>query len=76
MTQKKAIKDAKTQFDKQVQEELHALEINNDAAQELETMRTMELFINHPIDDESNMEEENDELTQAKLDKLTASFSN
>jgi hypothetical protein len=75
MTQKKAMEDAKTSFDKQVKEELHALEINNDAAQELEKMRTMELFINHPINDESDMEEENDELTQVELDELTASLS-
>ena len=40
-------------------------------------MKAMELFINNPIKDESDMEEEDtDKLTQAKLDELTASFSN
>ena len=49
--------------------------MKNDATQELEKMQAMELFINNTIEDDSDMEEETDELTQAKLDELTASFS-
>jgi hypothetical protein len=36
-------------------------------------MQDMELFIYNPIEDESSMEE--DDLTQAEPDELTASFS-
>ena len=75
MTRKKAMEDAKTRFDKQVQDELNELETNNDAIQELEKMKAMELFINNAIEDESDMEEDTDKLTQAKLDELAASFS-
>jgi hypothetical protein len=38
MMQKKAMEDAKTKFDAQLQDELHALEIRNDVAQELQKM--------------------------------------
>jgi hypothetical protein len=65
-TQKKAMEDAKALFNKQVQEEMHAFELNNEAAQELERMHAMEIFINNPINDESDMEDRsNNELTQA-----------
>ena len=69
------MEDAKTRFDKQVQDKLNKLETNNDAIQELEKMKAMELFINNPIEDESDMEEDTDKLTQAELDELAASFS-
>jgi hypothetical protein len=48
------------------------LEINDEAFQEEQKMHVMELFINNPIKDESNMEDGSDELTQAKLDKLAS----
>ena len=75
MTRKKALADAKTRFDTQVQEEMHTLEINDEARQEIKKMQAMELFINNPIEEESDLEEESKELTQAELDELTASFS-
>jgi hypothetical protein len=75
MTRNKALEDAKVRFDTQVQEEMHTLEIDNDAFQEEQKMQVMELFINIPIKDENNMEDKNDELTQAEFDELTASFS-
>jgi hypothetical protein len=76
MTRKKALGDAKARFEAQAQEEMHALELNKDTAQELQKMRDMELFVNNPIDDESDMEERSDDdLTQAELDELAASFS-
>jgi DNA-binding Xre family transcriptional regulator len=76
MTRKKAMEDAKAQYQTQTQEELHAIQVNKNAAQELEKLCTMlELFINDLIDGESNMEEEEDDLAQAKLDELTASLS-
>ena len=75
MTRKKALADAKVRFDTQVQEDLHALEINDVAKLEIEKMRAMELFINNPIEEESDFEEESDELTQAELEELAASFS-
>jgi hypothetical protein len=53
---------------------MRRLKINNEAFQEEQKMRIMELFINNPIKDESNMEEQSDKLTQAKLDELAASF--
>ena len=76
MTRKKALEDAKARFDLQVQEEMHVLELNKDAAQELEKMKAMELFINNPIEDESDTgEASDDDLTQAELEELAASFS-
>jgi hypothetical protein len=43
MTRKKAMEEAKTKFDAQVQDKLHALEFrNNDAAQELQKVLDME----------------------------------
>jgi translation elongation factor P/translation initiation factor 5A len=75
ITRKKALEDAKSQYESQAQEELHQIEIKENAAQELDKMRQMELFINNMVEDESNVMEEEDELTQAKLDEPTASPS-
>jgi hypothetical protein len=76
MTCKKAMQDAKTKFDAQVQDELHVLETSITEAQERRKMQDMEAFINHPTDDEeSDTEEEIDDLTQAELDELAVSFS-
>jgi hypothetical protein len=73
MTCKKAMQDAKTKFDAQVQDELHALEICNNATQELQKMQDMQVFINHPV---PSIESESDnDLTQAELDELALSFS-
>jgi hypothetical protein len=73
MTRKKAMQDSKTKFDAQVQDKLHALEIRDNAVQELQKMNDMEVFINNPvpsIESESN----HDKLTQVKLEELTLSF--
>jgi hypothetical protein len=35
----------------------------------------MEIYINNPIEDESDVESGDEELTQAELDELAASFS-
>jgi hypothetical protein len=69
------MEDAKYQYKAQLQDKIHAIETNQDAAQELEKMCTMELFINNLVNEESDMEEEEEELTQAKLDELSASLS-
>jgi hypothetical protein len=58
----------------------HAIQINDHANHELEKMRQMELFITDMVDDDesdvaSDMEEEEEELTQAELDELTGSLS-
>jgi hypothetical protein len=69
MTRKKVMEDAKTQYELHFQNETAA-------AQEDDKMRTMELFINNLVEQEdSDMEEGGDELTQAELDELTASFA-
>jgi hypothetical protein len=45
MMQKKAMEDAKTKLDAQVQDKLHALEIrNSNAAQELQKMQDMDVL--------------------------------
>jgi hypothetical protein len=76
MTRKKVMEDGKAHYKMQTQDKLNAIQINENATQELEKMKTMELFINNLIDEEGDsMEEEEDELTQAKLDELTASLS-
>jgi hypothetical protein len=79
MTKKKTMEEAKARYESQMQEELHAIRINEDAGQEVEKMRTMELFINDLVDEGSDMEDEaeqdRDELTQAELDELTSSLS-
>jgi hypothetical protein len=41
MTRKKAMEDGKTKFHSQVQDKLHALEIHNDTAQEVQKMQDM-----------------------------------
>jgi hypothetical protein len=85
MTRKKATADAKTKFETQAQDELHLMETDNDnlrekklyndAIQELDKMRTMEVYINNPIDEEESDIDIDDDLTQAELDELAASFS-
>jgi hypothetical protein len=86
MTRKKAsMKDAKASYEiqaeAQAQAKLNAIQINEIASHELEKMCTMEeLFINDMMDSDksdvtSDMEEEEEELTQAELDELTASLS-
>jgi hypothetical protein len=85
MTRKKATEDAKTKFDTQVQDEVHVMQTDNDnlrekklyndAIQELDKMREMEVYINNPIEDESDVDSGDEELTQAELDELAASFS-
>jgi hypothetical protein len=85
MTRKKATEDARTKFNAQVQEEIHVMQddsdvirekkLYNDAIQELDKMREMEIYINNPIEDESDVESGDEELTQAELDELAASFS-
>jgi hypothetical protein len=75
MTRRKAMEDAKSRYESKFQDELNAIEIDESATQEREKMRTMELFINDLVDEPSDMEEE-EELTQAELDELAASFSN
>jgi hypothetical protein len=66
MTRKKATEDAKLQYKYRVQEELHQIEIKESAAQELDKMRQMELFITNMVDDgESDVMEEEGDLTQA-----------
>jgi hypothetical protein len=75
MTRKKALEDAKSQYESQAQEELHQIEIKENAAQELDKMRQMELFVNNMVEDESDVMVEEDDLTQAELDELTASLS-
>jgi hypothetical protein len=74
MTRKKAMRDAKTKFDAQVQEELHALEICDNAVQELQKMNDMEVFVNNPVPSIES-ESDDDELTQVKLEELALSFS-
>jgi hypothetical protein len=84
MTRKKATEDAKTKFQTQAQDKIHLMETDNDnlcekklyndAIQELDKMRTMEVYINIPIEEESDIEID-DDLTQAELDELAASFS-
>jgi hypothetical protein len=65
---------AKAKFESQLQEDLHAMEITDDTTQEQAKMHEMESFMNNQIDDsERDMEEE--ELTQAELDELSASLS-
>jgi hypothetical protein len=83
MTRKKAMEDVKTKFDAQAPDKLHTIEFDNDitqekklyngTVQELEEMHVMEIFVNNPVEDDSDTED--DELTQAKLDELAASFS-
>jgi hypothetical protein len=50
-TRKKAMQDAKTKFDAQVQDELHALEIHDNAVQELQKMNNMKclLITRYPV---------------------------
>jgi hypothetical protein len=68
MTSKKAMQDAKTKFDAQVQDKLHVIESSITEAQEIRKMQDMEAFINHPTNDkESDTEEEINDLTQASL---------
>jgi hypothetical protein len=55
MTRKKALKDSKTCVDKQAQEEMHALEFDDKTLQAEQKMHVMELFINNPMEDKSNM---------------------
>jgi hypothetical protein len=75
MTKKKVMQKAKAKFESQFQEDLHAIEINDDAAQERAKMHEMESFMDNLIDDsESDMEEEEGGLTQAELDELSASL--
>jgi hypothetical protein len=84
MTPKKALNDARAQYEiqaeAQAQAELNAIQINDHANHELEKMRQMELFITDMVDDDesdiaSDMEEEEEELTRAELDELTGSLS-
>jgi uncharacterized protein YaaW (UPF0174 family) len=74
MTRKKAMRDAKTKFDAQVQDELHALEIRDNAVQELQKMNDMEVFVNNPVPSIES-ESDDDELTQVELEELALSFS-
>ena len=74
MTRKKAMVDAKSKYEEQLQEELHAIEIRSDESEHKSKMQAMELFINNP-DGESDMEGGDDDLTQAEIDELTASIS-
>jgi hypothetical protein len=69
MTRKKAMADAKAQFDSMLEQELHAIEIHSNASQEKEKMNITELFINNPDED---FIDEAEELTRAKIDELTA----
>jgi hypothetical protein len=84
MTRKKAMEDAKARYEVQVevqaQAELNAIQINENANHVLEKMSTMELFINDLMDSDesdaaSDMEEEEEELMQAKLEVLCETFS-
>ena len=74
MTRKKAMQDAKTKFDAQVLDELHALEIRDNAVQELQKMNDMEVFVNNPVPSIES-ESDDDELTQVELEELALSFS-
>jgi hypothetical protein len=74
ITRKKAMRDAKTKFDAQVQDELHAIEIRENAAQEVQKMNDMEVFVNNLVPS-TESESEDDTLTQAELEELAFSFS-
>jgi hypothetical protein len=68
---------AKANFQSQLQDDINAMEFNDSATQDRAKMHEMESFMNNLIDDddgESDMEEET-ELTQAKLDELSACSS-
>jgi hypothetical protein len=54
---------------------LREKKLYNDAILELDKMREMEVYINNPIESGSDTYSGDEELTQAELDKLTASFS-
>jgi hypothetical protein len=73
MTRKKAMTDAKSRYDKQIQQDLHAIEILSDASEQKSKMQIMESFINNP--DKSEEDGLNADLAQAELDELTASLS-
>ncbi len=85
MTRKKATEDAQKRFNVQVQDEIHVMQndnqnlrekkLYNDAILELDKMREMEVYINNPIESRSDTDSGDEELTQAKLVELTASFS-
>jgi hypothetical protein len=68
------MRDAKTKFDAQVQDELHAIEIRENAAQEVQKMNDMEVFVNNLVPSIES-ESDDDELTQAELEELASSFS-
>jgi predicted RNase H-related nuclease YkuK (DUF458 family) len=75
MTRKKAMEDAKVRYE--IQAEAQA---QTQTKLKLEKMHTMELFINDLMDSDesdiaSDIEEEEEELTQAVLDELTGSLS-
>ena len=74
MTCRKAMRDAKTKFDAQVQDELHAIGIRDNAVQELQKMNDMEVFVNNPVPSIES-ESGDDELTQVELEELALSFS-
>jgi translation elongation factor P/translation initiation factor 5A len=73
MTCKKAMQDAKTKFDAQVQDKLHAVEIRDNGVQELQKMNDMEVFVNNPVT--TIKSESDDKITQVELEELALSFS-
>jgi hypothetical protein len=74
MTKKKVMQSAKNKFQSQLQDDLNAMEFDNNINEDRTKMHEMENFMNNLIDnDESDSEEL--ELTQAELDELTASVS-
>jgi hypothetical protein len=85
MTRKKATEDVQKQLNAQVRDEIHVMQNNtqnlrekkvyNDAILELDKMREMEVYINNPIKSGSDTNSGDEELTQAELDELAASFS-
>ena len=74
MTRKKAMQDAKTKFDAQVLDELHALEIRDNAVRELQKMSDIEVFVNNPVPSIES-ESDDDELTKVELEPHPLSFS-
>jgi hypothetical protein len=76
MTRKKAMEDAKSHHETQIENHLHVMQIQADAEQGTEKMHAMEVFVNSMRGDLSEEEEEQQgKLTQAHLDELAGSLS-
>ena len=72
MTKKKVMQKAKANYELQLQEDIQAMNVDEDVAQDRAKMHEMESFMQNLVDEDEYDTEGDQNLTQDEIDELTA----